>query len=309
MTWGQVWRFLDELAERIPRTRAEAGPELSKEEKENAQELIDQARKDMEKGYFQEAYEKIAQADDLLVTNKEVSELRKKVKPVSEVYPVLEVTNKKTRLASRCINYYLRGNGRKALNSVTYASQLWPQDNNLKSLLSLVTAEFPKVASEQNLLPGINLVEQRLQEALELIYDKKYVGAISRCNEVLELEPRNVLALARKGSAYWAMGQEDMARKIWRKALKYDPGNKQLIKFIGMKKGRRLEGEEEAKPSQKSLEKARAEYKNALSYYERVKRSGASQSTLKGLLQRMIEKFENSGVDISNLHKELKNYR
>ena len=61
-------------------------------------------------------------------------------------------------------------------------------------------------------MPGINIVDQKLQEALELIYGRKYVDAVSLCMEVLELESGSVLALMRMGSAYWAMGHTDKAK-------------------------------------------------------------------------------------------------
>ena len=57
----------------------------------------------------------------------------------------------------------------------------------------------------------------------------------SACRQVLDLEPSNVLALTRMGSAYWVMGAKDTARKLWQEAQKLDPSNPELQEFIKLK--------------------------------------------------------------------------
>lgn len=46
------------------------------------------------------------------------------------------------------------------------------------------------------------------------------------------MEPHNVLALTRMGSAYYAMGQKSEARRYWEKALKLDPQNNVIKQFL-----------------------------------------------------------------------------
>ena len=36
----------------------------------------------------------------------------------------------------------------------------------------------------------------------------------------------------RLGSAYWAMGDFDKAKSVWRDALRYDPNNVQIREFL-----------------------------------------------------------------------------
>jgi len=38
--------------------------------------------------------------------------------------------------------------------------------------------------------------------------------------------------LMRLGSAYWAMGDFDKAKSVWREALRYDPRNVQIREFL-----------------------------------------------------------------------------
>jgi len=92
---------------------------------------------------------------------------------------------------------------------------------------------FDESKSEQQ--DGLNIVDQKLNQALKCIYDGKIGVALTLCKEVLSLEPKNILALMRLGSAYWGVGNTSKARIAWRQALKYDPGNDQMLKFLEMK--------------------------------------------------------------------------
>ena len=77
----------------------------------------------------------------------------------------------------------------------------------------------------------------KIQLMLEAIYDGRYLSAISEGTDVLDLEPSNVMALTRLGSAYYAMNEREKAKQIWTKALQYDPSNEVLKKFLYGAKG------------------------------------------------------------------------
>ncbi len=81
----------------------------------------------------------------------------------------------------------------------------------------------------------MNLVEQKLYVALKNIYSARYDIAIMECQDVLELEPENVLAMTRLGSAYYALGNRDKAIEIWKRALEIDPNNKDILDFLEIK--------------------------------------------------------------------------
>jgi Tfp pilus assembly protein PilF len=49
---------------------------------------------------------------------------------------------------------------------------------------------------------------------------------------VIELQPKNVLAWKRLGSAYYAIGKKDKARETWEQALKIAPEDVELKQFI-----------------------------------------------------------------------------
>jgi Tfp pilus assembly protein PilF len=78
----------------------------------------------------------------------------------------------------------------------------------------------------------MNIVEQKLVSALNLIYDSKFDRAIMECNEVLEFEPNNVMAMKRLGSAYYALKKVDKAKQVWKDALRYAPNDEDLKSFL-----------------------------------------------------------------------------
>src|SRR4029078_9446306 len=59
-----------------------------------------------------------------------------------------------------------------------------------------------------------------------------YLIAAKECQEVLDLEPENALALTRLGSVYYAMGQVKRALQYWTQALEQDPKNDVLKSFM-----------------------------------------------------------------------------
>jgi Flp pilus assembly protein TadD len=101
-------------------------------------------------------------------------------------------------------------------------------------LYNLISREFPETASELRILPGITIIDQLLQDALDFIRNGRFIQAISTLQRVLQLEPDNIPALTRMGSAYWAMEKKDIARKNWRRVLELDPGNTEVHQFMKM---------------------------------------------------------------------------
>jgi len=310
---GLTWRdFLEFVKAKKGEIAKEEKPEKLKEEVTleqiaQAQELIVNAKKEFEIGLYAQALEKVEKAGGILKDDEEIKNLLRKGKALVKITPELKEKGKKEFLLKKGIGAYIRGNGKLSLECLIYASQLWPKDSRIGRILAAVKAEFFELAEKEKLVPGINLVNQKLQQALEFIYDGKYVSAVSICKEVLELEPKSVLAMMRMGSAYWAMDQTKTARKIWREALKLDPNNEQLIEFLKMRKKVKKEaGREERRIEKKKVdEKTMSLYRSSLSYYERVKRSGANKESLKIILHRIIEKYKDTGIDMSKLYKEL----
>ena len=96
-------------------------------------------------------------------------------------------------------------------------------------------AEYPAYAQAEQALAGMSVIDQKLQSSLNDIYDAKYDRAIIACNDVLDLEPGNVVAMKRAGSAYYASGAKQKAIEIWKKAGAIAPEDVELQKFMHMK--------------------------------------------------------------------------
>ncbi|MEK7746087.1 MAG: tetratricopeptide repeat protein, partial [Elusimicrobiota bacterium] len=73
----------------------------------------------------------------------------------------------------------------------------------------------------------------------------KYHLAAQVLGEVLALEPEDLTALKRLGSAYFALGRREQAAAAWNSALKLAPEAPQLLKFL-----KKLDGP--ARPSAES---------------------------------------------------------
>jgi Flp pilus assembly protein TadD len=78
----------------------------------------------------------------------------------------------------------------------------------------------------------MNIIDQYLFGALNHIYEGRYDLAIQQTSIVIGLQPTNVLALKRLGSAYFAIGNKTKARAAWEKALKIAPDDAELKTFL-----------------------------------------------------------------------------
>ncbi|HBL18097.1 MAG: hypothetical protein A2X36_11265 [Elusimicrobia bacterium GWA2_69_24] len=289
----------DEEAKSLVRAKVQPP---SVDERLKARQSLAQARKDILGGNYRGGLDRIKGADLGLASDEEIKDLQglmAKAEVVASIYPRVDGNDEKARLVQTAIAAYMSGDKKTAVTAALYAYQRWPDDARILQLRDMINKAFPLEAFETKPLPGVTLPDQMLQEALELIYDGKYVSAINKCNEVLRLEPDNVMALTRTGSAYWAMGKEEEARQTWRRALKLEPGNDQLRKFLDRKSA-----EETRRIPKKVSEATEEEFRKSLAYYERLKRSGVEKATLQQILKKMIEQFEGTGIEMSHVYKE-----
>ncbi len=124
------------------------------------------------------------------------------------------------------------GNRKASMAAAWYAAQL------SQSSLSTAVKDFleRKYASILSTMEGpvgdMNVVDQYLFAALNRIYEGRYDIAIQACTIVIELQPGNVLAWKRLGSAYFAIGKKDKARDAWERALKITPDDAELKQFL-----------------------------------------------------------------------------
>ncbi len=86
---------------------------------------------------------------------------------------------------------------------------------------------------ETKIIPSSSyIVEQKLLQSYNFIINQQYDEAISLCKEILNLEPNNITALERLGSAYFMKKQFDEAKAVWLKVMELEPENKVVPKFL-----------------------------------------------------------------------------
>lgn len=209
--------------------------EIFSEASEKLRPLLEPRARDAERlvneGRFAEAELKYAEALDINPWDERLRESLEKIKRVTAVSPQALGEDRIAHLTRLAVRSYMSNDQSSAVNAVVYLTQL---DKSIvsESVRNIVRNDFSAKYRELRLIRGMNLVEQKLYSALKNIYNARYDLAIIECNEALELEPRNVLALTRLGSAYYALGKKEKAIEVWREALKYDPGNQDILEFM-----------------------------------------------------------------------------
>lgn len=196
-----------------------------------SQELFQQSFEKVRAGDFRGAQKMLTDAEHLNPADKQVSDIRQKVDGIVVLMPEAPADPVTGDLVKRGVSQYLQNEPSKALNFLLYAQQKAPQDRSIPELVELVKRNSPGESSEM-LDARLNLIDQKLQKALERIYAGEYLVAAKECQEVLDLEPDNALALTRLGSVYYAMGQVKQARVYWQQALAVDPNNDVLKSFL-----------------------------------------------------------------------------
>lgn len=210
---------------------------------DQATKLYDQGVFEYRQGHYQKAYDILRKAERLLPDDKSIKELRRKL---AEVYTIIEVEDGPDRgseIVRLAVSRFLENDPKRAMNALRYAQDSKVDKPEIDRFTRLIQAEQPDLAP-LNVPAGVKLIDHKLQLSLEAIYDGRYLAAISECSDVLDLEPGNVTALTRLGSAYFAMNEKEKARQIWTKALQLDPKNDVLRKFLyGARGTNRVEAE------------------------------------------------------------------
>ena len=198
-----------------------------------AEQLLLTAGNAMKRGAYRDAEKNFKKADDLLIKNPEVKASLAAAAAIADIIPDAGEATSRDDLVRKSVTRYLDRNTDSVLY-ITYARQKWPKDTALARLYNIIAREFPETASGMRILPDITIIDQLLQDALDFIRTGRYIQAIATLQRVLQLEPGNIPALTRMGSAYWAMDKKDVAKKNWEKVLELDPNNKEVLEFMKM---------------------------------------------------------------------------
>ncbi len=182
-------------------------------------------------GQYKLALDTFREAERLLPQDAGIKEVRRKLEGVTPIIESALKTDNDDKLIRLSMTRYFENDAKRALNAMVYANEQHIDRPELERLRRLIETNSPEVDAPK-LPPGVGIIDYKLRIALEAIYDGRYLSSISECTDVLDLDPTNVLAMTRLGSAYFAMNERDKAQKIWTKALQLDPDNQVLKKFL-----------------------------------------------------------------------------
>lgn len=214
----------------------------SAEVQDQATKLYERGITEYREGLYRASLETFREAERLLPQDESIREVRLKLTSLTSVTEEESSKGFEGFILRLAVVRFLENDPKRALNALIYAEEKKVTRPEVMRIRRLVEKYYPEVQMPQ-LTTGISLVEFKLQSALEGIYDGRYLTAIGECTDVLDLEPQNVLALTRLGSAYYAMNEREKAKKIWTQALQLDPENAILKKFLyGMRGKSRVEG-------------------------------------------------------------------
>ncbi len=196
--------------------------------------LIQQGFEAFREGDFQLATVRLNQALDASPHNKQVKKMVARLATVISYVPQATGGEEFQTYVRKGVISYVDGRDlRSSVNALRYAYNKNPKDEKLLSLLNLVEKESGvEVSRKVEGVEAFTFVDQKLYDGRQAIYDGKYDLAIRRMQDVLDLEPANVVALEIMGSAFYLMEEKDKARAVWQRVLEIDPKNQTVAQFL-----------------------------------------------------------------------------
>ncbi len=184
-------------------------------------------------GRFQQAQVALQPFLDLDPDDPRLESFRQRLQSVVEIVPTLARSDAASRAAVIAMTGYLDfvPDYQLAYDGLRYALERTRKAELYRKLEDLVISDQPQLADDE-VTPGLTLIDYKQRAALNDIYDGRYSGAIKILVEIIKLEPRNVPAWERLGSAYYCLGLKAKAAVAWKEALRLSPNDPSLRQFL-----------------------------------------------------------------------------
>jgi tetratricopeptide (TPR) repeat protein len=200
----------------------------------------------------------LIKVDELLgsdSTNPYYLKLRGRLKIVSDIVPARPGgASKAWNAAAEGVAYWLseKEDLPFAYDALRYAAELTPSEKVFARLILALEEETPQLKLNDSKPANTAILDHKKKMALDQIYDSKFYLAVKELEGVLRLEPNDVTALKRAGSAYLQLKEYRAARRAWQKALQLSPKDEQLPEYLqALEKVAPPETEPRAKRKQK----------------------------------------------------------
>lgn len=232
-TLDEIWA---ERMKTLPATEEleiiEAKLQTEEEKRRYFQSLFNEAVKNYTTGNYKQALNNFNKAKEIQPEATDIDIYIDRINLVTSLYSSITPTDKVSSLLVRGISYYINGDNVSAVKVINYALSLSPDDIQISRLLTKIEEKTGVRAEKIENLAGTTIVDKLHSESLIAFRKRDYARAIKLCEEILLLEPEDVLAYKRLGSAFYALGQKDKALQMWQQALQLDPKDEKLKNMI-----------------------------------------------------------------------------
>ncbi len=188
----------------------------------------------LERGRYSDAQIKMEELLATDPTNPFYLKTQGRLRRIAALVPARQNASKAWNAAADGISAWL---GEKedlpfAYDALRYAAELAPADRVFPKLVAALEEESPQLKLNDTKPANSGVLEHKKDLALHQIYDSKFYLAVKELEGVLRLEPDDVTALKRAGSAYLQLKDYAQARRAWQKALKLSPDDEQLKDYL-----------------------------------------------------------------------------
>jgi tetratricopeptide (TPR) repeat protein len=188
------------------------------------------------KGNYAQAVSKLEAALAVDPSNKALQGMIDKLSGIAGSIPAATGDGEVDRLVRQGVAAYVSGDLTTAYDSLRTAFEKNPSNQRLMNFTNRVArlAGQPTVEPPRSSVSGARwtLVDQKLHDSLQAIYEGRYDVAINKCEEVLRIDPSNVTAIGRMGAAFFLLGEKEKAIKLWKRALELEPNNQTAIEYL-----------------------------------------------------------------------------
>lgn len=203
---------------------------------DEVKKLINSGKNAFNKGNYGQALAKLEAALSADPSNKGLQEMVNKMQSIVGSVPAASGDGEVDRLVRQGVGAYVAGDLQTAYDSLRTAFEKNPSNQRLMEFTNNVARQAgqPLVEPPRSGVSGARwtLVDQKLHESLQAIYDGRYDVAITKCEQVLRIDPSNVTAIGRMGAAFFLIGEKEKAINLWKRALELEPNNQTAIDYL-----------------------------------------------------------------------------
>jgi tetratricopeptide (TPR) repeat protein len=210
------------------------GQSVAQTKNKEVRRLIQEGFEAFRQGNYLLAVSRLNQGLEINPSNQDVQNMVNKLQKIVGLIPGSSGSDEESGLLRKGVTSFVEGDNTTAVNALRYAYNKNPKSEMLLKLLNRIEKELGVERTERPKQDavGFTLIDQKVYDARQSMYEGRYDAALRKCQEVLDLEPENITALELMGSAFFLIEQKDKAKAVWEKVLQIDPKNNVVPQFL-----------------------------------------------------------------------------